>query len=418
MSWRLLAGLILLTISLMPTPARAQQQTQMVKGTVVQILERGETTVGPVTQPYQRLSVRLTTGDRVGELVTVDIGIIDLNTANQQFEPGDTVFLAHTPAAGPGQFEHFVLIDRARGTPLALLAALFAFFIVLTSRWKGVRSLIGMAFTFAVIVWFLIPRLLNGGSPVGTSIAAAFAIFTVTLFLVHGIGRMTVAAMAGTSLSLLITGGLASIFVDISHLTGLASEEAALLQASIGGRGLNPQGLLLGGIIIGALGVLDDVTVTQSSTVFELRKANPNLSVSRLFRSGLKVGRDHIATTVNTLVLAYVGASLPLMLLFTQSDQPFLQIVNREIVAEEIVRTLVGTLGLISAVPLTTSIASWLAVRTPPERIDDHGHSHGRHDPVAVSGHRRHDFPANLPGRVPDRDDPSGDPETGTSSLP
>jgi uncharacterized membrane protein len=229
---------------------------------------------------------------------------------------------------------------------------------------------------------------------------------------------MTVAAMAGTSLSLLITGALASIFVDISHLTGLASEEAALLQAAIGGRGLNPQGLLLGGIIIGALGVLDDVTVTQSSTVFELRKANPNLSASRLFRSGLKVGRDHIATTVNTLVLAYVGASLPLMLLFTQSDQPFLQIGNREIVAEEIVRTLVGTLGLISAVPLTTSIASWLAVRTSPERIDDHGHSHGRHDPVAVSGHRRRDLPTDLPKRVPRRDDPSDDPETPSSSLP
>lgn len=351
---------------------------QSYRAEIVEVLEEGMVTVGPVTQPFQRLLVEIKSGDREGERVEISVGMIELNATDERYEVGDGVYVTFTPAAAEGQREYWVITDRIRTAPLAVLAALFSVAIILLGKWKGVRSLLGMALTFVVIIWFMIPRILDGYNPILISIGAAFVIFSVTLFLVHGISRMTAAAVTGTTISLIITGILATVFVGVSHLTGLASEEAALVQVAAGGA-LNAQGLLLGGIIIGALGVLDDITVSQSSMIFELRRANPALGARTLFESGVRVGRDHIAATVNTLVLAYVGAALPLMILFSQSNQPLLQIINREIVAEEIVRTMVGSLGLISAVPLTTAIASWLAVRTSPEAIERGGDGHHHH---------------------------------------
>jgi uncharacterized membrane protein len=381
--WRLPAIFILLvTALLVPTSASAQDEqrarSETVRGEIVEVLDEGETTIGPITQPYQHLLVELKEGEHQGERVEISVGVIDLNTAGALYRPGDDVLVSYTPATEPGQQELFVIIDRVRTTPLFVLAAMFAVAIVLLGRWKGVRALLGLAFTFAVIIWFMIPRILEGANPVTISVFAAVFIFMFTLYIVHGIGRMTTAAVCGTTISLMITGLLAWIFVRVSNLTGMASEEAGFLQVLVGGTGINMQGLLLGGIIIGALGVLDDVTVSQSSTVFELRKANPRMNTQQLFASGITVGRDHIAATVNTLVLAYAGVALPLLILFTQIDEPVLQIINREILAEEIVRTLVGSLGLISAVPLTTGIAAWMAVRTQPEAIEDfhHGHHH------------------------------------------
>ena len=372
----ILTLLIVVTVSAWPDrSALAQDGPQSIRAEVVEILEEGVTTVGPLTQPYQRLLVELRSGEQAGKRVPVEIGVIDVNRGGQRYEPGDEVYVTYAPATGPGQQDYYIITDRVRTTPLLVLGTLFVVAIVLLGRWQGVRSLVGLALTFAVIVWFLIPRILEGANPVLTSIAAAFVIFSLTLVLVHGIGRMTLSAIAGTTLSLILSGILAWVFVRVSYLTGLASEEATLVQVAAGGT-LNAQGLLLGSVIIGALGVLDDVTVSQSSTIFELRRANPELTIRQLFAAGVRVGRDHIAATVNTLVLAYVGAALPLLILFTQSNQPLLHIINREIVAEEIVRTLVGSLGLISAVPLTTGIASWLAVRTPHALLEEQEGAH------------------------------------------
>jgi uncharacterized membrane protein len=344
-------------------------------GEVITILEEGITTVGPVTQPFQRLRVRLTSGERAGSEIEVSVGVRDLNTAGVRYEPGDRVFVSRT-VGSDGQEAYFI-IDRDRGTPLLVLAFLFAVAILLLGRWKGLRALASLAITFVILIWVMVPRILGGANPVATAIVGSFVIFTVTMLLTHGLGRPTAAAIAGTSVSLVITGALAALFVRAASLTGLASEEAAFLQVVIGGQAINPQGLLLAGMIIGALGVLDDITVSQSSVVFELRRANPLLTGWELFARGVRVGRDHIAATVNTLVLAYAGVALPLFLLFTQLDQPLFQVLNREMVAEEIVRTLVGSLGLISAVPLTTGFASWLAVRTPVEQVrHDHAHRH------------------------------------------
>lgn len=382
MYWRIALLLIIVATGLMiPAGVQAQPQegrasSQTLRAEVVEVLEEGENDLGPITQPYQILLVELKEGDRSGEIVEVEVGVIDLNTTDHLYSPGDQVFVSYTPVTEPGQEEMFIITDRVRTTPMIVLAVIFAVAIIALGRWKGVRAILGLAFTFAVIIWFMIPRILDGANPVTISVFAAIFIFMFTLYIVHGIGRMTTAAVMGTSISLMITGLLAFIWVRISSLTGLASDEAAFIQVMVGGEGINMQGLLLGGIIIGALGVLDDVTVSQSSTVFELRKANPNLTMAQLFASGVNVGRDHIAATVNTLVLAYAGVALPLLILFTQLNEPVLHIINREILAEEIIRTLVGSLGLICAVPLTTAIAAYMAVRSDPEDIEEYHHGH------------------------------------------
>jgi uncharacterized membrane protein len=380
--WRISLLLIIVAISfIIPIDVRAQQpesraESQTLRAEIVEVVEEGINEIGPITQPYQILLVELREGEREGEIVEVEVGIIDLNTTDNLYRPGDQVFVSYTPVTEPGQEERFIITDRVRTTPMLILAGMFAAAIIALGRWKGVRAILGLAFTFAVIIWFMIPRILDGANPVTISVFAAIFIFMFTLYIVHGIGRMTTAAVLGTSISLMVTGTLAFIWVRLSNLTGLASDEAAFIQVMVGGEGINMQGLLLGGIIIGALGVLDDVTVSQSSTVFELRKANPRMTMPQLFASGITVGRDHIAATVNTLVLAYAGVALPLLILFTQLNEPALHIINREILAEEIVRTLVGSLGLICAVPLTTGIAAYMAVKSNPEDIEDYHHGH------------------------------------------
>jgi uncharacterized membrane protein len=383
--------MVVLAVSLVPGAAVAATAFPVVQGRVTAVENQPLTNVAGISQATSVLTVQLLKGPDAGKQVQANATVLDMSQRAQRFEPGDQVYLAYNPSTGSGSPTSYSVVDRVRTIPMLVLAGAFALLIVLTSRWKGLRSLIGIAVTFVVIAKLLVPRILDGQNPVAVSLVAAFLIFGVTLFLVHGIGRMTIAAVTGTTMSLMLTALLALLFVGLTQLTGLGSEEAGYLQAPLGGAKLNPQGLLLAGIIIGALGVLDDITVSQSSTVFELRKVNPALPLRRLFSSGIKVGRDHIATTVNTLVLAYVGAALPLMLLFTRTDQPFLLILNREMVTEEIVRTLVGTIGLIAAVPFTTLVASWLAMRTHPADIDELGHAHG---PRVADPHRAAPGPA------------------------
>lgn len=369
-SWSWLAS----TMAVRAQAAGSQAPTQTVTARVIRILEEGITTVGPVTQPYQRLLVELTSGPEEGKVVELTIGVRDLNTAGQRFQAGDRLYVS--VSTGSDGSRAYTLLDRDRSTPLAVLAVLFTGAIVALGRWKGLRALLGLVFTFVVLIWVLVPLILRGYPPVPVAIVVSFVVFTVTLFLTHGVGRMSLAAMAGTSVSLLLTGLLAALFAETAGLTGLADEESSFLQVVLGDRAVSPRGLLLAGMLVGALGVLDDITVSQSSLVFELRRANVALSGWELFSAGVRVGRDHIAATVNTLVLAYAGAALPLLLLFSQLDEPLLWTVNREIVAQEIVQTLVGSLGLIAAVPLTTGFAAWLAVRIPAERVREQPHQH------------------------------------------
>jgi uncharacterized membrane protein len=259
----------------------------------------------------------------------------------------------------PGQAPFYNIVDLERGRPMLLLAGIFVAAVLAFGRWQGVRSLIGLAASFVVIVSFIVPAILDGRSPVPVALVGSLAIMIVSLYLSHGLARKTTAAVVGTALALGLTGALAVAFVQAASLTGLASEEALNANFQVGG--LSLRGLLLAGIIIGGLGVLDDVTMSQASLVFELRRANPAAPVGSLIRGSLAVGRDHIAATVNTLFLAYAGASLPLLILFATSGDPLTSVATSEVVAVEIVRTLCGSVGLIAAVPLTTLLAVALA---------------------------------------------------------
>ena len=277
------------------------------------------------------------------------------------FRSGQRVRLSILEQAGQPTF--YNIRDLERGRPMVALAALFVLAVIAFGRWQGVRSLIGLACSFAVIVGFVVPAILRGQSPVPVALVGAMAIMLASLYLSYGVGRKTTAAVVGTALALALTGALTAGFVELAALTGLASEDA--LNASFQVGGISLQGLLLAGIILGGLGGLDDVTVSQASLVFELRRADPAAGFAELTRGALAVGRDHVAASVNTLFLAYAGASLPLLVLFVSGGDPLGTVVTAEAVAVEVVRTLCGSVGLIAAVPLTTVLAANLALEEP-----------------------------------------------------
>ncbi len=273
--------------------------------------------------------------------------------AGIRLEIGDTVVLGYFPGAGEG-FE-YSFADRQRLGPLLVLVGMFVLAVVGLGRWQGLRALFGLGASLLVLITFVLPAILGGANPLAVALVGSAAIAVVALYLAHGVNAWTTTALIGTLASLTLVGVLATVFVGAAEFSGLAEEEASFLQLTAGQ--IDLRGLLLGGIVIGALGVLDDVTVTQVSAVWELQAANPSYGRWELYRSALRIGRDHIASTVNTLVLAYAGASLPLFLLFTQADQGLVDVLNGESVAVEVVRALTGSIGLVAAVPLTTALA-------------------------------------------------------------
>ena len=303
--------------------------------------------------------IRLTSGpDR--NLVTLQV----TREAPIEVVAGTRLVLGVEPSAPPELRYH--ILDVQRGRPLLWLGLLFALAVVGLGRWRGLAALAGLAVTLVVLVEFVLPALLAGASPLPIAVVGSAAIMFVAVYLAHGVSARTSVAVLGTLISLVLTGLLAALFVAAGDFTGLASEEASFLRAVYGQ--VDVHGLLLAGIIIGSLGVLDDVTVTQASAVWELRAANPLAGARVLYRSALRIGRDHIASTVNTLVLAYAGASLPLLLLFTVSGRGVGEVLTSEVVAQEVVRTLVGSIGLVASVPITTALAAFVAVRGEPGR--------------------------------------------------
>jgi uncharacterized membrane protein len=289
-----------------------------------------------------------------GEIARFEIYATDFE--QPEVAVGDRVVLARNPVV-PEEFR-YSFFDFQRETPLLLLSVLFVIAVVAFGRWQGMRALTGIIVSFGVLLVFLLPSLLRGNPALPVALAATVIIAFVALYLAHGVSTATTVALAGTLVSLAVVAVLAQVFVELTRLTGLSGDEAQVLRISA--EAVDLRGLLVAGIVIGALGVLDDVTVTQVSAVAELKRANPTFSRRELYGAALRIGRAHIASTVNTLVLAYAGASLPLLLLFLESNQPWLRVVTGELVAIEIVRTLVGSIGLILAVPVTTALAATL----------------------------------------------------------
>jgi uncharacterized membrane protein len=327
-------------------------------------------------QLCQLVTVRLESGPDAGERAQ-----LQLNAGaglDPDLDPGDDIKVTKAPEPPPGApavtGAAYSFFDFERGRPMLVLALAFVAIVLLFARLRGALSLIGLGVSLAIVLLFVVPAILDGEPPLAVAIVGSMAVALLTIPLAHGGGAKSLAAMLGTAASLLLIALLALLFTKAAHLTGFSSEEAAFLQVS--GANLSLEGLLLAGMVIGALGVLDDVTVSQASTVLALRGANPALRFGELFRRALRVGRDHVSATVNTLVLAYVGASLPVLLIFSSADLGLGETLNLELVAKEVVATLVGSIGLIAAVPATTALAALLALAEEPEALGEAGHLH------------------------------------------
>jgi uncharacterized membrane protein len=323
------------------------------------------------------VSVKLTSGADAGTEIDVEMpsgpGAIEV-------EQGDKIVLLLLQDSPEGGLSYSIL-DFQRSTPLWLLGAAFALAVIAFGRWRGITALAGLAVTFAVLLFFIVPAILEGGSPLMVAIVGAAAIMLTVLPLTHGLNTTTAIAVIGTLLSLTVTAALSAGATAAAHLSGIADETSSYLNITQGD--VNMRGLLLAGIVIGSLGVLDDVTVTQSATVTELGQANPSYGFRQLYSAATRIGRAHIASVINTIVLAYAGASLPLMLLFAAGNTPVGELVTGELIAQELVRSAVGTIGLITAVPITTGLASYAAVRS--RRTTSEATRHGHDDTATTS---------------------------------
>jgi uncharacterized membrane protein len=343
----------------LPVASMSSFGSETVRAQVDEIIEEGEIDLGGTIQRYQIARVEILEGDYTGILMEIDYGQRQVLSGNTYLNPGDKILVTMGSSAENVLAAYFV--DFVRVTPLLWLLAAFIVAILLISRWKGLRSLLSMGFSLYVIISYIIPHILAGEDPVRVSIIGSAILLGVTLYLTYGWNLKTHSAVLGMGFVLVITGTLAYFFVVFTRLTGAGDEDALFLIQMLDSR-INLRGLLLGGMIIGALGVLDDLVTTQASAVFELYGANPGLGFRGLYNAAMRIGQDHVAATVNTLVLAYAGASLPMLLMFSLGRGDYGYLVNFSFVAEEIVRTLVGSLGLVAAVPLTTVIAAGFAL--------------------------------------------------------
>jgi uncharacterized membrane protein len=343
----------------------APGESEILRARVVEVLEEGQLDQGDISQSYQLLSLEVTSGSLEGQELTVEYGSLVFTNEARLFQEGDRVLVERTRTMEGSDVFH--VTDYVRSGPLLWLTLFFVVATVLLSGWQGLRSLMGMGVSMVVIVTFIVPQILAGQNPVVVAVLGSVVMMGISLYLVYGWNSKTHVAVGGLLLSLIVTGILAVWAVNWTRLSGYGAEEAGFLQ--VAGVQLDTRGLLLAGIIIGTLGALDDIAIGQSSTIAELSKANPSLTRRALFKHGMAVGRDHIAAMVNTLLLAYVGAALPLVLMFSVYTEPLGFTINREIIAEEIVRTLVGSLGLLAGVPLTSLIAAYAARRRAEPRF-------------------------------------------------
>ena len=311
------------------------------------------------------VTVRLDSGPEQGRTTTLDV---TEGPDQPTLRGGDRIVLGR--AADPGGEVAYYFSDYQRRLPLLALGLLFAVAVVALARWRGAAALLGLGLSLLVLVRFVLPAILAGESALAVAVVGSSLIAVVIIYLAHGISARTTTAVLGTLVSLGLTAVLAVVFVELTELTGLSSEEGTYLRGLLGGQ-VNLQGLLLGGIVIGALGVLNDVTITQASAVWEIYLANPSTGARELYRSAMRIGRDHIASTVDTLVLAYAGAALPLLVVFTVAGRRLGDVITGEVVAEEVVQTLIGSLGLVAAVPVTTGLACALVTRSVRRAGDD-----------------------------------------------
>lgn len=322
-----------------------QTQNPKYRGIVIEAQNQS----GEPGATYQKLQIKT----NAGETVQV-INDPNITGKNIEYKKGDRVILQKVETANNTE-STYIITDYQRTGFITILFAGFVILAILVGRKRSLYSLLGMAFSFFVIFRFLLPQISSGKNPLLITLAAVLIITPVTFYLSHGFNKKTHIALFSTFITLLGTILLTGMSIKLAHLTGYASDEAMFLQ--IANSSINMRGILLSGIIIGFLGVLDDVTVAQAGIVLQLKNSRKLYPQVKLYKDAMKLGKDHISSMINTLVLVYSGASMPLLLLFINNPQPFGYVLNAELIADEIIRTLVGSIGLIVAVPLTTFVA-------------------------------------------------------------
>lgn len=335
--------------------AQTSETIKDYQGKVLEVIEEKEIEFPKqeVKQKYQKLKVLITKGEKEGEEVEIEVGTIP-QTQNITYSRGNKVLInSYEDMDGN---EVFYITDIIRTDMLLILFIIFILLATIVGKKKGFFSLLAMAISFVIIFLFLLPQIANGKDPVLIAILTSLIIIPITFYLSHGLEKKTTISILGTLIALVITGILSIVFVNLTKLSGGATEEALFLQG-ISGKEYNLKGLLLAGIIIGTLGIMDDITISQTSIVYQLFDLKKDITTKELFKRSMELGKDHIASMINTLVLVYTGASMPLLLLFMNESRTFGEVINLEPVATEIVRTLVGSIGLILAVPITTYLA-------------------------------------------------------------
>lgn len=314
----------------------------------------------------QRLEAEILDGPEQGRVIEFDNDYIML-------KKGDRFFLNHLKTI-EGK-EIFSVQEVNRLWPLVGLVLFFIAIVIIFGGKKGLKSLLALAASFFIIFYFLFPQLLSGSSPLFTSLGFSLVILVIAIYTTHGLNKLSTAALLGTGATITLTVFLADLAVKITRLSGFTEDASVYLNLNTGGR-LDFQGLFLGAIIIGALGVLDDIAITQVAVVRELKHAAPDLPKKEIYKKALRVGKEHVGALVNTLALAYAGAALPVMLFFYTTDLSY-TVLNREIFASEIVRTVIGSIAIILSVPITTWLGIFLLTGREKVKEDgEHLHAH------------------------------------------
>jgi len=363
-----LGVLLFIVLFAMPLSAQTIEQTSMMRARVLEVITEEKLSIlGEIDKETeilnQTISVLIINGEEKDKQVTLENDYIKLNE-------GDEIFIEKSISDG---IERYTIKERDRQFPILILVLVFATVILFFGGRQGLRSLLSLVGSFLVIIYLLLPLLVKGYSPIPISILFASVILFIAIFFTHGFNRESSVAFSGTILAVILTGLLAFFSVFIMKLTGFDTEETIFL--SIGNSvKLDFHGLLLGGILIGVLGILDDIAVTQAAVVSEIYNSASHLTKKEVYEKAMRVGREHVSALVNTLVLAYTGASLPILLLISNSEYPFRFIISQELFATEIVRTMVGSIGLVLTVPITTLLAVYFLKDYKGKSVTPHSH--------------------------------------------
>jgi uncharacterized membrane protein len=346
-----------------PEPVSANQTENtdiIVQAEIIQVLDQGIEIINDFEAEYQLLTVQLKS-DEISQPIQIKHGGIP-TTNFETYKPGDRVFIQFFQPLSELDPQEVLdtyqanIVTRARDQAVLVIFVIFVAMVLLVNRFKGLRSLLSLALSFAVIFFIALPLLLRGIHPLLVTLSLVAFIIPVSFYLTHGFTKKTHVAVVGTVLSLFFSIILASFFISSTGITGTSSEEAGFLLVELQDQ-INLGSLFLAGIIIGLLGTLDDVTITQAGIVFTLKKNKPKISLKELFLQAFAIGQDHISSMVNTLILVYTGASLPLLLLFVNNPHPLAYVLSQEVIVEEVIRMMVSSTGLIFAAPVTTLLA-------------------------------------------------------------